>query len=176
MAAAVAVVASSTPSSSSLSSSGLRATVVSGNTFTVDARYDLSDARILGRGSYGVVTTAMDTLQHGKIAIKRIRPFANDDWDARHTLREIRLMKVLGAHPNVITLYDLSVNEAKAELYMMMELMDCDLHQIIQSKQPLTEMHHKCFTKQMLEGVKAMHDVGIFHRDLKVRVLEGICE
>jgi len=115
------------------------------------------------------VTTAIDTLQHGKIAIKRIRPFANDDWDARHTLREIRLMKVLGHHPNVITLYDLSVNEAKSELYMMMELMDCDLHQIIQSKQPLTEMHHKCFTKQMLEGVKAMHDVGIFHRDLKVR-------
>ena len=146
--------------------------MVSGHTFTVDHdRYDLTDAKILGRGSYGVVTTAIDTLQHGKIAIKRIRPFANDDWDARHTLREIRLMKVLGHHPNVITLYDLSVNEAKSELYMMMELMDCDLHQIIQSKQPLTEMHHKCFTKQMLEGVKAMHDVGIFHRDLKVRML-----
>jgi mitogen-activated protein kinase 1/3 len=125
-----------------------------------------------------VVTTAIDTLQPppGKIAIKRIRPFANDDWDARHTLREIRLMKVLGPHPNIITLYDLSLNEAKAELYMMMELMDCDLHQIIQSKQPLTEMHHKCFTKQMLEGIKAMHDVGIFHRDLKVCVCVCVCD
>ena len=119
------------------------------------------------RGSYGVVTTAIDKLQHDKIAIKRIRPFANDEWDARHTLREVRLMKALGPHPNVITLYDLSVNETKSELYMMMELMDCDLHQIIQSKQPLTEMHYKCFTKQMLEGIKAMHEIGIFHRDLK---------
>ena len=146
----------------------MKATVVSGHTFTVDHdRYDLDTAKILGRGSYGVVTTAIDKLQHGKIAIKRIRPFANDDWDARHTLREVRLMKALGPHPNVITLYDLSVNETKSELYMMMELMDCDLHQIIQSKQPLTEMHHKCFTKQMLEGIKAMHDIGIFHRDLK---------
>lgn len=149
------------------SSGRLKATVVSGHTFTIDPRYDLTDAKILGRGSYGVVTTAQDTLQHGKIAIKRIRPFANDDWDARHTLREIRLMKCLGNHPNVITLYNLSVNEEKSELYMMMELMDCDLHQIISSAQPLTVMHHKCFAYQMLEGIKAMHEVGIFHRDLK---------
>lgn len=85
------------------SSSGLFATVVSGHTFTVDPRYDLKESKILGRGSYGVVATAVDQLKHGKIAIKRIRPFANDDWDARHTLREIRLMKVLGPHPNVRT-------------------------------------------------------------------------
>jgi serine/threonine protein kinase len=77
------------------------ATVVSGHTFTVDPRYDLAGSKILGRGSYGVVTTANDRLQHGKIAIKRIRPFANDEWDARHTLREIRLLRVLGPHPNV---------------------------------------------------------------------------
>jgi serine/threonine protein kinase len=82
-------------------SSKLAATVVSGHTFTVDTRYDLKDSKILGRGSYGVVTTATDKLQHGKIAIKRIRPFANDEWDARHTLREIRLLKLLGPHPNV---------------------------------------------------------------------------
>lgn len=50
---------------------------------------------------------------------------------------------------------------------MMMELMDCDLHRVIQSKQPLTEKHHKCFVKQILEAVKAMHSVGVFHRDLK---------
>lgn len=79
----------------------LIATVVSGHTFTVDTRYELKDSKILGRGSYGVVTTATDRLQHGKIAIKRIRPFANDEWDARHTLREIRLLKLLGPHPNV---------------------------------------------------------------------------
>jgi len=50
---------------------------------------------------------------------------------------------------------------------MMMELMDCDLHRVIQSKQSLSEKHHKCFIKQLLEGIKAMHSVGCFHRDLK---------
>lgn len=145
--------------------SNILSTVVQGHTFTIDRRYQ--PGKILGRGSFGVVCTAFDTITQDTIAIKRIRPFANDEWDARHTLREIRLMKLLGRHPNVITLYGLSIFEEKAELYMMMELMDCDLHRIIQSKQPLNDMHYKCFARQMLEGIRAMHEIGVFHRDLK---------
>lgn len=148
-----------------MASSNVVATVVQGHTFTIDTRYQ--PGKILGRGSFGVVCTAYDVTRHENLAIKRIRPFANDEWDARHTLREIRLMKLLGRHPNIITLYALSVFEEKAELYMVMELMDCDLHRIIQSKQPLNDMHYKCFARQMLEGIKAMHDIGVFHRDLK---------
>lgn len=49
----------------------------------------------------GVVTTAYDSVRKIDLAIKRIRPYANDEWDARHTLREIRLLKLLGNHPNV---------------------------------------------------------------------------
>lgn len=145
----------------------LVATVVSGNTYTISPRYILKDSRILGKGSFGVVCTAFDSVKKIDMAIKRIRPYANDDWDARHTLREIRLMKLLGAHPNVITLHELSVFEPKTELYMMLELMDSDLHKVIQSKKPLSERHHKCFIKQILEGIKAMHAIGVFHRDLK---------
>lgn len=142
-------------------------TVINGHTFTIDTRYVLTDSRILGKGSFGVVCTAYDSIRKIDMAIKRIRPFANDDWDARHTLREIRLMKLLGPHPNVISLFELSLFEPKTELYMMMEVMDCDLHRVIQSKQSLTEKHHKCFVRQILEGIKAMHAIGVFHRDLK---------
>lgn len=42
--------------------------------------------------------------------------------------------------------------------------MDCDLHHIIQSKQALTEMHFKCFARQILEGLKAMHAIGVFRK------------
>jgi len=143
------------------------ATVVNGHTFTVDTRYVLAESRILGKGSFGVVCTAYDSVRRIDLAIKRIRPYANDEWDAKHTLREIRLLKLLGNHPNIITLYELSLFQSKTELYMMMELMDCDLHRVIQSKQALSEKHHKCFLKQMLEGIKAMHAIGVFHRDLK---------
>jgi serine/threonine protein kinase len=42
--------------------------------------------------------------------------------------------------------------------------MDCDLHRIIQSKQPLNDMHYKCFARQMLEGIRAMHEIGVFRK------------
>jgi len=61
-------------------------------------------------------------------------------------------MRLLDPHPNIIGLYDVSVHEAKTELYLVMELMDCDLHKVIQSKQKLTDKHFQCFTKQLLEG------------------------
>ena len=93
----------------SLMSTAPVATVVSGNTYTVDVRYDLSDSRILGKGSFGVVCTAYDTVRQMRLAIKRIRPYANDEWDAKHTLREVRLMRLLGLHPNVKTLFCIAV-------------------------------------------------------------------
>lgn len=80
---------------------GMQQIVVQGHTFTIDLRYSLTSAKILSRGSFGVVTTAVDTVTGETVAIKRIRPYANDEWDARHTLREIRLLKLLGDHPNV---------------------------------------------------------------------------
>jgi serine/threonine protein kinase len=52
--------------------------------------------------------------------------------------------------------------------------MDCDLHHIIGSKQPLTEQHFKCFARQILEGVKAMHSVGVYRKYRFVRMLEAI--
>ncbi len=142
--------------------------LVQGHTFTVSNRYNLTETgKILGKGSFGLVSSCVDTKTGAKIAVKRIRPYANDDWDARHTLREVRLMRLLDPHPNIISLYDVSLWDRKTELYMMMELMDCDLHKVIQSKQPLSDSHFKCFIKQLLEGVKTMHALGIFHRDLK---------
>lgn len=143
------------------------ATVINGNTYTIDPRYDLTDSKILGKGSFGVVCSAFDTIRGITLAIKRIRPYANDEWDAKHTLREVRLMRLLGQHPNVITLYELSLYQPKTELYMMIEMMDSDLHKVIQSNKPLTMRHNKCFLKQMLEGIKAMHSIGCLHRDLK---------
>ena len=76
-------------------------TVVDGNTFSISKRYDFTNCRILGKGSYGVVSEANDTFKQQRVVIKRIRPYADDQYDARRTLREIRLMKLLKNHPNV---------------------------------------------------------------------------
>ena len=36
-----------------------------------------------------MVISAMDSTRNKKVAIKRIRPYAGDEWEARHTLREV---------------------------------------------------------------------------------------
>lgn len=73
----------------------------------------------LGKGSYGMVrykapysrrgmhnklflpSGAMNTKINEKVAIKRIHPMSRRTNDAKHALREIRLLRGLGGHPNV---------------------------------------------------------------------------
>lgn len=123
--------------------------------------------KVIGRGSYGVVISCTDSETQRKVAIKRIKPVSAHVSDAKHVLREIRCMRLLGAHPNIIGLDDLYSNVVEDELYLVMELMDSDLHRIIQSPQALTEAHHRFFMYQLVRGVKYMHEHAIIHRDLK---------
>lgn len=73
---------------------------INGCVFHVDAKY--KPIRAIGKGSYGVVCAVTNIHTKEKLAIKKITPMAGDEWDATHTLREIRLMRCLGAHENVI--------------------------------------------------------------------------
>ena len=102
-----------------------------------------------------------------KVAIKKIKPMAAHTADAKHVLREVRLMRYLSAHPNIITMHDLFADVGDDELYIVMELLDSDLHRIIQSPQPLTEAHNRYFMYQLIRGIKYVHDHDIIHRDLK---------
>ncbi len=53
------------------------------------------------------------------------------------------------------------------EIYIVMQLMDSDLHKVITSSQVLEDSHFKHFTYQLLRGLRFAHSYGIIHRDLK---------
>lgn len=84
------------------------ATVVNHHTFTLNARYSFPVKKILGLGSYGVVASAFDSVRSTEVAIKRVRPYAEDELYAKLSLRELRCLKLLGSHPNVWILIYLS--------------------------------------------------------------------
>lgn len=138
---------------------------ISSTTFTIASKY--TDLKAIGKGSYGVVVSALDQVTNMRVAIKKITPMAKHTVDAKHILREVRIMRYMGRHENIVTLNDLHVREQADELYIVMELMDSDLHRVLQSKQALTEAHFRHFLFQLLAGLKHLHNNRVIHRDLK---------
>ncbi|KAI8545074.1 hypothetical protein RHMOL_Rhmol07G0014400 [Rhododendron molle] len=53
------------------------------------------------------------------------------------------------------------------DVYIVYELMDTDLHQIIRSNQLLNDDHCRYFLYQLLRGLKYVHSANVLHRDLK---------
>ena len=104
-----------------------------------------------------------------KVAIKKIANAFENLTDARRTLREIKLLRHL-RHENVIAVRDIlrpPSRERFSDVYLVYELMDTDLHQIIRSSQPLTNEHFQYFIYQVLRGLKFVHSANVLHRDLK---------
>lgn len=137
--------------------------------FTVDARY--TDLRPIGRGGYGLVASALDTVTNERVAIKRITNVFDHVGDALRILREVRLLAHLRDHPNIVGLRDIMVEPAGSPafhtLYLVTALFDSDLDKVVRSGQPLTDAHAQFFTYQALRGVKYIHSAITLHRDLK---------
>jgi len=114
----------------------------------LDVRY--TPIKPLGKGAYGVVCSASDSVSNERVAIKKIGNAFENATDARRTLREIQLLRHL-RHDNVVALHDVLRPPSLAEfndVYLVYELMDTDLHQIIRSPQPLTDEHCQYFVYQ----------------------------
>jgi mitogen-activated protein kinase 1/3 len=77
-------------------------------------------------------------------------------------LREIKILRLLNNHPNLLQITDLIAPPQRhklTDLYICTPLMESDLHQIIFSDNELSENHQKYFTCQILQ-------VGCNHRSL----------
>ncbi|CAI5943938.1 unnamed protein product [Closterium sp. NIES-64] len=135
--------------------------------FEIDAKY--TPIKPIGKGAYGVVCSARNADTGEKVAIKKISNAFENATDARRTLREIRLLRHL-YHENIIAVKDIMPPPDRFtfnDVYVVYELMDTDLHQIIRSSQALTDDHCQYFIYQLLRGLKYVHTANVLHRDLK---------
>lgn len=149
------------------SSARIRGFMVCGTRFDVDERYTLQ--KPLGAGAYGIVCSAVDSKTGGRVAIKKISRAFDCVLNTKRTLRELRLMRHF-EHENVLSLVDVLMPispSAFDDLYLVTELMDTDLHQVIVSPQPLTDDHCQYFLYQLLRALKYIHSAHVLHRDLK---------
>jgi len=134
----------------------------------VDVRYDI--IKPIGYGAYGFVCSAKDSVTGEFVAIKKIPKVFDDLIDGKRILRETKLLPFLN-HENIMSLMDVMRPRegyaAYRDIYLVSELMETDLHQVIRSKQPLSDEHVQYFSFQLFRALKYMHSAGVLHRDLK---------
>ncbi|KAG8492806.1 hypothetical protein CXB51_010258 [Gossypium anomalum] len=124
---------------------------------------------VIGKGSYGVVCAALDTHTGKKVAIKKIQDVFEYTSDALRILREVKLLRLL-RHPDIVEIKHIMLPPSKREfkdIFVVFELMESDLHEVIKANDDLTREHHQFFLYQMLRAMKYMHTANVYHRDLK---------
>jgi hypothetical protein len=85
----------------------------------------------LGKGSYGVVVSALDRESGERVAIKKVTGLFENSSDATRILRETTLLRLL-RHPNIVALRGVLLPADPAafnDLFVVFEQMDTDLHQ-----------------------------------------------
>ncbi|KAL3366593.1 hypothetical protein AABB24_011342 [Solanum stoloniferum] len=131
------------------------------------SRYQIQE--VIGKGSYGVVASAVDTKTGERVAIKKINDVFEHVSDATRILREIKLLRLL-RHPDIVEIKHIMLPPSRREfkdIYVVFELMESDLHQVIRANDDLTPEHYQFFLYQLMRGLKYTHTANVFHRDLK---------
>ncbi|KAL1356860.1 hypothetical protein HN51_008840 [Arachis hypogaea] len=131
------------------------------------SRYEIQE--VVGKGSYGIVGAAIDTHTGEKVAIKKINDVFEHVSDATRILREIKLLRLL-RHPDIVEIRHIMLPPSRREfkdVYVVFELMESDLHQVIKANDDLSPEHYQFFLYQLLRGLKYIHSANVFHRDLK---------
>eukprot|EP00877_Chromochloris_zofingiensis_P006799 jgi/Chrzof1/2372/Cz11g12200.t1_MAPK4 len=114
-------------------------------------------------------SSARNLESNERIAIKKISNAFDNAEDSKRTLREVQLLAHLH-HENIVAIRDIippTSGQSFRDVYIVYELMDTDLHQIIRSPQQLSEDHVSYFIYQVLRGLKYVHSANVLHRDLK---------
>ena len=135
--------------------------------FTIEEKYEF--IKQIGLGSFSAVCSCYDRKDNRNVAIKKVTNAFDDLEDARHILREIKLLSFFD-HDNIVTLLDVAKPDNKLnynDVYVITDLMETDLHRVIYSRQELTDEHIQYFIYQILRGTLYFHSANVIHRDLK---------
>ena len=149
----------------------------------MSSRRNYEEICIIGRGAYGTVFKAKDTVNDRVVALKRVCIVNNTEEKGVpvSTLREITLLKQLDnmLHPNIVRMFDAFQTFKSASgaadgppevvLTIVFEHVEQDLSMFIHKSQPcgLTEDVIKNLMQQLLCGVDYLHTNRMIHRDIK---------
>lgn len=123
--------------------------------------------RILGAGGFGVAFLCRHTRINELVVVKALNP---DELarDLAEVFNEARLLRQMN-HPNIIGLRDCDfADESQTRPYLEMDYFESQtLEEYVQQHGGLSEADLDQVARQLAEGLRAAHDRGVLHRDVK---------
>lgn len=121
----------------------------------------------LGEGTFSDVLKCKNLKTGELVAVKKLKKQYKELSEV-NCLPELIVMLKLSYHTNVLTLLEFMFDHTEGKLYMVFELMEMSLYDLIQAHTrclPESRVRHMFY--QLLKGVDHLHSHGILHRDIK---------
>ncbi|XP_066438437.1 protein kinase C delta type-like [Eleutherodactylus coqui] len=146
--------------------SGVRLTGSKENNSTT-IRERLLFHHVLGRGAYGEVVLAEDTVTCQQFAVKVIRKKALlAEVELADVMVEHRMLQLTSGSPFLI--HAEFAFQTTTHVLLGLEYLSCgDLDQLLKSKGRLDVNSARFYAAEMVCGIQHLHTMGIIHRDLK---------
>mmetsp|Transcript_34240 Transcript_34240/g.59928 ORF Transcript_34240/g.59928 Transcript_34240/m.59928 type:complete len:370 (+) Transcript_34240:101-1210(+) len=124
----------------------------------------------LGEGAYAEVFQCMNVETGNLFAVKHFK-FSEDPKKVQKEFaslkREILLLREL-VHPNIVQYYQTDISETSDAIDVVLEFVPGgSLKSILHKYVKLEECVVQNYTRQLLLGLKYLHEHGVIHRDLK---------
>jgi len=138
-----------------------------GETTRVDRTFDhFVVVEMVGVGGMGTVYKARDTHLDRFVALKLLRRDLSGKEDHNVRLQQEARIAASVNHPNVIQVFDSGTDHG--QFYVVMELVDHgSLDDLIERRERLPEMQVLEIGIQVAKGLRAAHQQGLIHRDVK---------
>ena len=127
--------------------------------------------KVIGKGSFGSVYLVKRKADNKLYALKSVFLEKLNKKEKENSVNEVRLLASV-SHPNVIGYKEAFLDDKNNTLNIIMEYADDgDLQTKINQKRKEQKVFNEkiiwLYSIQMIEGLKALHDKKIMHRDLK---------
>lgn len=132
---------------------------------------DFKVLKMLGKGAFGRVDL-VERIEDRKIyAMKGVKISQLNKKEQENALNEVRVLASI-THPNIIGYKEAFFDEDSRTLNIVMEFADdgdleSKIKNHIKNKTNFPENDIWSYLIQMIEGLKALHDIKTMHRDLK---------
>lgn len=121
----------------------------------------------VGEGTFGKVSKAVNTQTNEVVAIKVFK--ITTSWEEATQMMEVRALKKLNNHPNVIRVFELI--RRNEQIYIVQECCQrsllAEMEQRNKSNKPFSEQEIKIIIGQALSALAYSHRSGLMHRDVK---------